>query len=59
MAEDEMVGSHHQLNGKEFERALRDGGQGNLVCCQEPDMTEWLNDNKKESSIHVPVLEAQ
>ena len=64
MAEDEMVGSHHQLSGKEFEQALGDGGQGNLVCCrawdhQEPDMTERLNDNKRENSIHVPVLEAQ
>ena len=34
MAEDEMVGWHHQLDGHEFERALRIGGeQGNLVCC--------------------------
>ena len=29
MTEDEMVGWHHQLNGHEFEQALRDGeGQG-------------------------------
>ena len=29
-----MVGWHHRLNGREFERALGDGeGQGGLVCC--------------------------
>ena len=33
MAEDEMVGWHHQLNGHEFEQALGIGdGQGNLTC---------------------------
>ena len=32
--EDEMVGWHHRLNGREFEQTLGDGeGQGNLVCC--------------------------
>ena len=31
--EDEVVGSHHQLNGQEFEQTPRDGeGQGILVC---------------------------
>ena len=31
MAEDEMVGWHHQLNGYEFEQALGVGdGRGNL-----------------------------
>ena len=34
MTEDEMVGWHHQLNGREFEQTLGDGeGQGSLVCC--------------------------
>ena len=34
MTEDEMVGWHHQLNGHEFEQALRFGdGQGRLACC--------------------------
>ena len=34
MAEDEMVGWHHQLNGHEFEQGPGDGeGQGSLVCC--------------------------
>ena len=33
MAEDEMLGWHHQLNGHEFEQALGVGdGQGSLVC---------------------------
>jgi len=33
MTEDEIVGWHHQLNGREFEQALDVGdGQGSLVC---------------------------
>ena len=49
MTEDEMVGSHHQLNGHKFEQALGDGeGQGSLACCsprvlKESDTTEQLN----------------
>ena len=49
VAEDEMVGWHHQLNGHEFEQALGDGeGQGSLAYCspwgcKELDMTEQLN----------------
>ena len=51
MTEDEMVGSHHQLNGHEFEQTPEDGeGQGSLVCCsswgfKESDTTEQLNNN--------------
>ena len=34
MTEDEMVGWHHQLDGREFEQAPGVGdGQGSLVCC--------------------------
>ena len=34
MAEDEMVGWHHQLNGHEFGYTPEVGdGQGGLVCC--------------------------
>ena len=34
VTEDEMVGWHHQLNGREFELTLGDcEGQGSLVCC--------------------------
>ena len=49
MAEDEMVGWHHLLDGHEFEQALGAGdGQGSLACCspwghRESDMTEQLN----------------
>ena len=33
MIQNEMVGWHHQLNGHEFEQALRDGeGQGSLAA---------------------------
>ena len=47
--EDEMVGWHHQLNGYEFEQALRLGyRQESLACCspwgcKESNTTEWLN----------------
>ena len=38
--EDEMVGCHHQLDGHEFEKALRVGdGQGSLACCS---LCTWL-----------------
>ena len=43
--EDEMVGWHHWLNGREFEQPLEDSeGQGSLACyspwgCKESDMT--------------------
>ena len=47
--EDEMVGWHHRLNGREFEQALGVcDRQGSLVCYspwghKESDMTEQLN----------------
>ena len=43
---DRMVGSHHRLDGPEFEQALGVGdGQGSLACCRpwgrkESDMPE-------------------
>ena len=49
MAEDEMVGWHYQLNGREFELTPGvDDGHGGLSCCspwgcKESDMTEQLN----------------
>ena len=49
MTEDKMGGWHRQLNGHEFEQALRDAeGQRSLVCyspwgCKESDTTERLN----------------
>ena len=49
VTEDEMVGWHHWLNGREFEwtPGVADG-QGGLACCnswgrKESDTTEWLN----------------
>ena len=34
VAEDEMVGWHHRLNGHEFQQTPRDAeGQGSPVCC--------------------------
>ena len=33
MTENEMVGGHHQINGRESEQTLGDSeGQGSLVC---------------------------
>ena len=51
MPDDEMVGSHHRLNGHEFEQAPGDGEwQGSLACsspwgCKELDSTEQLKKN--------------
>ena len=48
IAEDEMVGWHHWLNGHEFEKTLGESEvQGGLVSCslwglKESDTTEWL-----------------
>ena len=34
MTENEIVGWHHRLNGREFEQTLGDSeGQGSLICC--------------------------
>ena len=42
MAEDEMVGWHHRLNGQEFEQALVVGdGQGSLACCSPRITKSW------------------
>ena len=45
MTEDEMVGWHHRLNGREYEQApgvsSRSGdGQGSLECCSAWDCKE-------------------
>ena len=48
MTKDEMVGSHHQLDGHEFEQAPGVGyGQGSLMYCspwgrKECDWTDWV-----------------
>ena len=55
--EDEMVGSHHWLDGHEFEQAPGVGdGQGGLVCCspwgsKESDTTDWLNWTDRERKL--------
>ena len=59
MREDEMVGWHHGLNGREFEQALGvDEGQGSLVCyspwhCKVSDMNEQLCNNKIITKIKI------
>ena len=59
VAEDEMVGWHHQLNGHEFEQVPGDGGrQGSLACCSPWglkvwDTTERLNSQNKDSGPHL------
>ena len=53
MTEDEMVGWHHRLDGRESEQAPGVGdGQGGLMCCspwgcKELDMTEPLRNSSK------------
>ena len=45
MTEDEMVGCHHQPDGREFEQALEVGErQGSLVCCSPWDCKELNTD---------------
>ena len=57
--EDEMAGWHHWLHGHEFEQALGVGdGRGGLACFspwgrKESDTTEWLDNNKEESSLVI------
>ena len=41
MTEDEIVGWHHRLDGREFEEALGVGdGQESLACCSPQDRKE-------------------
>ena len=60
VTEDEMVGSHHQLSGHDFEQTPGDGeGERSLACCspwdhKELDMTEWLNNNAWRKSLILP-----
>ena len=42
MTKDEVVGWHHQLDGREFEQTLGDSeGQGCLVCYSPWGHKEW------------------
>ena len=55
VAEDEMVGWHHQLNGHEFEQTLGDNeGLGRLACCsllgrKESDMTSQTEQQQQSA----------
>ena len=56
MTEDEMVGSHHGLNGHESQQTPGDGeGQGSLARCspwghKQLDMTELLNNIREKAA---------
>ena len=60
VAEDELVGWHHWLNGHAFEQTPGDSeGQGSLVCCspwghKELD-TKWLNKSYWDSQVALVV----
>ena len=65
MTEDEMVGWHHRLDGREFEQAPGVGdGQGILACCspwghKESGMTvrlKWTELNFPWTSVHMNEL---
>ena len=52
--EDEMVGLHHQLNGRESEKTLGDSeGQGSLSCCTPwgRKSQTWLSDWTSEGTV--------
>ena len=59
--EDEMVGWHHRLDGREFEQAPRFGdGQGSLACCspwgcKELDTAEWLKWSDATLLCYIPI----
>ena len=56
MTKDEMVGWHHQLNGHEFEQALRDGeGQGGLACCSPRGHLALMHKNIYIRMLHTEV----
>ena len=54
MKEDETVGWHHWLNGREFEQAQGDSeGQGSLACCSPWGCRgghDWVNSNSSLSA---------
>ena len=57
MTEDEIVGRHHRLNGRESEQAPGDEGQGSLACCspwghKESDTTDRLNNKQLFSELN-------
>ena len=68
VTEDEMVRSHHWVNGHEFEQTLGNSkGQGGLACChpwgcRESDTTErlnWTDDAKALNKWHEETAEVR
>ena len=56
-AEDEIVGWHHQLNGREFEQAPRDGKwQGSLACCSPRGLQTVRHDWATEQQLIFTVV---
>ena len=54
MAEDEMMGWHHQHNVHEFEQTLGDSeGQGSLLCCSPWGHKDLSSEGYGFSSNHV------
>ena len=59
MTEGEMVGWHHQFNGREFEQTMGDSeGLGSLACCSpwgynESDVTWRLNNGKNGGKKYI------
>ena len=58
MAEDEMVGWHHQLNGYEFKQTLGDReGQRHLMCCspwgckERDTRSDWTTGQKSQAPL--------
>ena len=61
MTKDEMVGWHHQFNGREFEQTPGDvEGQGRLVLqsmgLKESDMTKQLNNNNNKEGTTITCI---
>jgi len=57
VAEDEMVGWHHQPNGHKFEQAPGDrGGQGSLVSCSPWGHKEWASTDRLNNNNTYHVL---
>ena len=57
MAEDEMVGWQHQLDGHEFEQVLGVGdGQGNLMCCSPRGSQRVKQDSATEQHTSINYL---
>ena len=52
-----MVEWHHQLDGREFERALGDDDeQGSLACCSSRDHKELDTTERLSNIVHLPKL---